>query len=211
MEFNARGLSMLAPLDEPVYVQRMWIVFISIAAVSQPSLLHTDADMKTDNDPESMLERGTLQDLIDYVQDNSPVSLNVLDLPQGRSAVDIPPMFADLATDTYTVPYVKKLVKLRDLRDVLSWATAATNGAVSWFHVDDDGFCTVVFVQAGAKWWVLADRIQEDPLHDDMGDIGAFDGWGVRDIDAERWTLEVVHLQPKSVLYVLFPITYFLG
>lgn len=147
-----------------------------------------------------MLKRGTLQDLIDHVQADSAVALNVLDLPQGRSAVPIPPMFADISTDAYTVPYVKKLVKVRDLRDALSWATAGTDGAVSWFHIDDDGFCTVVFVQAGGKWWVLADRIQDDPLRDDMGDIGAFDGWGVRDIDAKRWTLEAVHLQPKSVL-----------
>jgi hypothetical protein len=37
----------------------------------------------------------------------------------------------------------------------LLWGTAATQHAVSWPHVDDEGFATVVSVQAGSKYWVV--------------------------------------------------------
>lgn len=146
-----------------------------------------------------MIEPGTLQDLLDSVQANSTVARNVLDLPLGKSAVPIPPMFADISTDAYSVPYVKHLVKVLDLRDVLSWGTAATIDALSWFHVDDDGFGTAVYVLAGGKWWVLAERLPGN-VKDDMSDIRAFNGWGVRNIDPKLWTLEAVLLRPNSVL-----------
>lgn len=67
-----------------------------------------------------MLEVGTLQYLLDQVRVKSPVAHNVLDLPVGKSAVVIPPMFQDVSTDAYSVPYVKDLVRVGDLWDILS-------------------------------------------------------------------------------------------
>lgn len=147
-----------------------------------------------------MLQRGTLQDLLDHVQTESPVALNVLDLPLGGAAVPIPPMFTDLSTDVHSVPYVKDFVNVLDLRDDLSWGTAATSGAFSWFHIDDNGFATSVIPKAGSKWWILAERIRDDPLSDETGDTTIFDGWRVRDIDHKKWKLEAVHLVPGHVL-----------
>lgn len=201
VEFNARGLSMLAPLDYPVDIQRMSFAFMCFLRGSDYCCQSfTDADRKTDSNSKSMLSTGTLQELLDNVQENSPVALNVLDLPLGDAAVPIPPMFTDLATDAYSTPCVKDLVKIWDLRDTLSWGTAATKNAVSWFHIEDDGFATAVSVQAGSKWWVLADRIRDDPRSDDMRDTKAFDGWKVRHIDGKRWRLEGVLLVPHSTL-----------
>lgn len=159
-----------------------------------------DADRKTDHDAESMLQPGTLQHLLDNVAAKSPVALNVLELPLGRSAVSIPPMFTDIATDAYSIPYVKHLVRIMDLRDVLSWGTAGTANALSWAHIDAAGFATAVSVQTGAKLWVMADSIRKDPLSDDMGHTGAFNGWGVRNVDPQLWKLEAILLRPNSVL-----------
>lgn len=145
-----------------------------------------------------MIEHRPLQDLLSDV--NSTVARNVLDLPLGDSSVAIPPMFGDISTDTYSTPYVKDLVKIRNLRDDLSWGTGGTKNALSWFHNDDEGFGTAVFVQAGGKMWVLADRKRDDPLQDEMADINVFDSWHVRDIDPDVWSVEAVYLRPNSVL-----------
>lgn len=154
-----------------------------------------------------MLVKGTLQTLLDHVEAKSNVALNVLDLPLGKSTVPIPPMFQDIASDAYSIPYVQDLMNVTDLRDILSWGTAATQKALSWFHVDDDGFATAVYVLSGGKWWVLAERVQDDRLHEEMGDTGAFNKWEVRDIDGQRWNLEAIYLHPGSVLYVQLPAT----
>lgn len=159
-----------------------------------------DSDKKKDDNSEAMLQRGTLQDLLDHAATESPVALNVLDLPLGGAAVPIPPMFTDLSTDAYAAPYVKDFVNILDLRDDLSWGTAATNQAFSWFHVDDSGFATVVYPQAGSKLWIIADRIRKDLQSDETGDIMIFDGWNVKDIDPAKWRLEAVHLVPSHVL-----------
>lgn len=159
-----------------------------------------DADMKTDDNTESMLELGTLQFLLDQVRGNSCIAYNVLDLPLRKSIVKIPPRLEDISTDAYSVPFVKELTQVRDLRDTTKWGTAASKDANSWPHIDDYGLGTSVHVQTGSKLWVLAEKIQEDRKADEMGDIGAFNRWGVRKMDPKLWRLEAVHLQPNSVL-----------
>lgn len=161
-----------------------------------------DANQKTDDNSESMLQLGTLQSLLDHVRSKSTVAHNVLDLPMGKSPVPEPTMFQHIATDAHSGPYVKALTKPKDLRNTTKWGTGSTEGALSWAHVDDYGFGTYVGVQAGGKWWVLAERLQQDRHRDEMGDISVFNGWRVRNIDPKLWTLEAVYLQPGSVLYV---------
>jgi hypothetical protein len=46
-------------------------------------------------------------------------------------------------------------IREQPLNDNLAWGTAATARAISWTHVDDDGFGTVVIVRTGAKYWVI--------------------------------------------------------
>lgn len=145
-----------------------------------------------------MIEHHPLQDLLDDV--NSPVARNVLDLPLGKSSVAIPPMFSDISTDTHSAAYVDNLVKILDLRDDMSWGTAATQNALSWFHNDDEGFGTAVFPQSGGKWWVLADRKRKNVLQDEMGDINIFNDWRVRDINPDLWDVEALYLPPHCVL-----------
>lgn len=147
-----------------------------------------------------MIEKGTLRDLLDSVRDKSPVALNVLDLPLGKTSVPIPPSYIDVATDAHSLNLVKRLVDLRDMSDVTSWGTAGTPDALSWYHIDDDGFSTVVWVQTGGKWWVLARKRNADPLNDEMRDIATFRDWRVDDIDEDHWDAEAVHLESHCVL-----------
>lgn len=126
--------------------------------------------------------------------------MNVLDLPLGKVPVAIPPGYIDVATDAYSINLVKSLVKIEDMSDTTSWGTAATPNAVSWFHCDDAGFGSAIWVQSGGKWWVMARRKNVDPLSDEMSDIKTFLGWNVEEIEEADWEVEAVYLQGHCVL-----------
>jgi hypothetical protein len=40
--------------------------------------------------------------------------------------------------------------------DTMLWATASTTNATSYFHLDDYGMATVVYVESGMKLWIVA-------------------------------------------------------
>lgn len=145
-----------------------------------------------------MIQYRPLRDLLD--DPDSTVARNVLDLSLGLSSVVQPPMFSDISTDTYSAPYVKDLVKFVDLRNDTNWGTGGTKNALSWFHKDDEGLATSVFVQAGSKMWVVADRKRKNVLQDEMDNVNVFKDWKVKDIDPADWSVEAIHLRPNSVL-----------
>lgn len=147
-----------------------------------------------------MLRPGTLRDLLSFSKANSPVAYNVLELPQGDLPVPIPPLYYDIASDARSRNIVRRLLQLQDMRDVVSWATAATGNAISWFHFDDDGFATIVWVQTGAKWWVVARKKDANPLADEMSTGRTFDDWTPETLAEETWDLEAVHLDRNCVL-----------
>jgi hypothetical protein len=60
--------------------------------------------------------------------------------------------------------------------DDTTWSTAGSRGAVSWIHVDDDGFCTSTQILAGRKYWVVLYRDPSLPQNDLRGDMGGV-GW----------------------------------
>lgn len=147
-----------------------------------------------------MLEVRPLRELLSHSQSDSPVAVNALDFPLGGVSVPVPPSYLDIATDAYSGTRVKHLVDSMDMQDVTSWGTAATANAVSWFHIDDDGFGTAVSVQAGKKWWVLARKKNNNPRANEMEDVSTFYRWDVHDIDGNVWELEAICLDPSVVL-----------
>lgn len=147
-----------------------------------------------------MIRPGTLRDLLSHDKSNSPVALNVLDLPLGNSPVPIPPMYDDIATDARSRNVVKRLVELEDMRNVTSWGTAATTNALSWGHIDDDGFSSAISVQTGGKWWVVVRKKDENPLADEMSTGNTFDDWSPETLAEATWDLEAVHLDRTCIL-----------
>lgn len=80
----------------------------------------------------------------------------------------------------------------------MNWATAATRDAVSWMHVDDDGFATAITVKTGAKYWVVA-----RPRH--SADTGLDLDFGVkwetdRPPSVDEYEMEGVLLRPGMAL-----------
>lgn len=147
-----------------------------------------------------MLTKGRLRDLLRDGGEGPSVAKNVLDLPLGYATVAVPPLFQDISTDSHTYNIVKHLLKIRNLADVKCWGTGSTRDALSWFHFDDEGFLTVVWVQAGSKYWVLANRLKEDHRWDEMSNIDTLRGWDVSTIDEDHWELEAVQLDSSCVL-----------
>jgi endonuclease/exonuclease/phosphatase (EEP) superfamily protein YafD len=80
--------------------------------------------------------------------------------------------------------------------DVMLWATAATQHAVSWFHLDDHGTATAVYVETGRKFWVVAvPKVgQEDKSFKNFGAASPFTKWEPERAGAEFWDHEGVVL-----------------
>jgi hypothetical protein len=90
------------------------------------------------------------------------------------------------------------------MTDLTIWGTTALKHATSWFHIDDDGFGTVVTNMVGSKYWVLARQRQDAPeglLAGDMGTADAFGDtvrpWSAREDECEH---EALVLTPGTVL-----------
>jgi hypothetical protein len=52
------------------------------------------------------------------------------------------------------------------------WGTTALKHATTWFHIDDDGFGTVVTNMVGAKYWVLGKQRSNCRAGRSVGDMG---------------------------------------
>ena len=89
--------------------------------------------------------------------------------------------------------------------DDTTWSTACTRGAVSWIHVDDDGFCTSTQVLTGKKYWVVLYRDPSLPQGDLRGDMGGI-GWapkleGLMAHELKGWfSAEAIEMGPGTLL-----------
>jgi len=89
--------------------------------------------------------------------------------------------------------------------DDLSWGLAATEGATSWVHMDDDGLATVIVVKTGVKWWVVLKPRKDssgDVLSGDLGTSKAYPlSWSVEETSGKNnFDAEGVLLPAGSVL-----------
>lgn len=97
----------------------------------------------------------------------------------------------------------KGFTKSSPPNDDLIWATMAKKGAISWFHIDTGGLCTMVDSLAGEKWWVVANvrRGINPGVAGDLASIAAFGpNWEPEGTAWMHFDLEAVVLAPGSVL-----------
>lgn len=82
------------------------------------------------------------------------------------------------------------------------WGLAATTGALSWWHIDSNGFGTYVDTKAGLKWWIVARRKGHAHRFETISEMGTFcdKGYEVDEPNAEKWDLEAVILPPRTRL-----------
>src|ERR1700677_4017263 len=98
------------------------------------------------------------------------------------------------------------LPDMNPLTDETCWGTAALRHAMSWSHIDDEGFGTVVTNMVGSKYWALARQCRDSPEGSKEGDVGnklafgkTIHPWSASDQDLEH---EGMLLTPSTVLCV---------
>jgi hypothetical protein len=93
-------------------------------------------------------------------------------------------------------PMCKKRVEYPVVETV--WGLAATTGAVSFFHLDTNGFATWIDVCAGAKYWILA----RPKKHHDFAKMTLFTkhSYDQEGPNEDYWDLEAVLLLPGTHL-----------
>ena len=62
--------------------------------------------------------------------------------------------------------------------DELIWGTAATSSAMSFMHIDNEGFATSVMLTSSCKYWVVYQQLRTLPPGDSRGDMGKITGPG---------------------------------
>ena len=64
------------------------------------------------------------------------------------------------------------------LSEDMVWATAALKHAMSWTHINDEGFATVATVDVGSKYWVVARPHQKNQING-LGDMDTINAFGL--------------------------------
>jgi hypothetical protein len=89
-----------------------------------------------------------------------------------------------------------------DTKRYTEWSLIGGHGAISPFHVDPEGFGTVVVVLEGSKYWILATRIGENDNICSVDSLGPdWDPYFVNDREnVNRFRFEAVHLMKGDML-----------
>lgn len=84
---------------------------------------------------------------------------------------------------------------LNDIR----WGLAATAHAISYWHVDANGYGTYVDVQEGAKWWVVGKQ-KEDGLGPSFASKMLYQEFDPQEANDDLWEVHATHLVPGDRL-----------
>ena len=79
----------------------------------------------------------------------------------------------------------------------MKWGLAGIEGAYHLWHIDCDGFCTVINVQTGLKWWVVGHPF---PGHDFSRISEYLQNYDVDAVNDQKWKNEGILLIPGSTL-----------
>lgn len=138
--------------------------------------------------------------------------LNALDFPLGQA--NLSPM--KFTSESYAWQATKSAAYCKTDRpfpgDSVRWGMAATSGALSWFHIDSDGFGTFVDVQAGSKYWIVGRPkcVSNEAAidHGAFSDINMYlKPYDFSSPPTDMWDFEAVYLEPGTRLYVSGPST----
>ncbi|KAJ3534560.1 hypothetical protein NMY22_g6870 [Coprinellus aureogranulatus] len=147
---------------------------------------------------QSRVRTGTLFDMFASTQlsPEKQKSLNSLDFPDPCAKVSATPYATDVraAFRTYRDPGCPANMPTSDIR----WMVVGTKGAHSYFHQDPRGEGSYLFVACGEKIMIIA--TPKDPS--DFASTRAFssDEFNVRELDLEKYDIEVVLLRPGDKL-----------
>ena len=132
--------------------------------------------------------------------------INAISLPANHRNLYVPCQFGSFASHevaqsclpsdyetTYQVPNIKS---------EMEWSLIGGTGAISSFHIDSEGFGTVVAVLEGSKYWIVATRVGEDDNICSVDSLGPdWNPYFINEGDnANHFRFEAVHLQKGDML-----------
>ena len=159
--------------------------------------------------PDSRHRQGTLREfhqLVTSLPSDECPPINAISLPVYYRNVHIPCQFASIASHEVAqsrLPLVyASTFHVPDIKPRLEWSLIGGRGAISPFHVDSEGFGTVVTVLEGSKYWIVATRVGD---HDQICSVDSLGpNWCPYFINegdnANRFRFEAVHLQKGDML-----------
>jgi hypothetical protein len=159
-------------------------------------------------DSDSRHRRGTLREFYHKVtalgEDCPPI--NAISLPAYYRNLHIPCQFGSMAShevaQSRLPPIYGTAFHVPDVKSHMEWSLVGGTGAISPFHMDSDGFGTVITVLEGSKYWIVATRFGEDDIICSVDSLGPnWNPYFVNDGDnANRFRFEAVHLQKGDML-----------
>jgi hypothetical protein len=90
--------------------------------------------------------------------------LNAISLPVHPRNLFIPCQFGALASHEVAqsrVPPAYETSFQVSAKALMEWCLVGSRGAISPFHIDSDGLCSVVVVLEGGKYWILATGLKD--------------------------------------------------
>lgn len=173
-----------------------------IPGIAQYSGTVSDLSRPVENDSfKGRLCHGTAGDILRNVNGPDARALNVLDLPMENGPLVPTFLASDMWAWTHTVG--KALSKRGDRYPgaAMRWALVSTADTYSPWHIDCDGLATMIEVQTGCKWWVVARPKEGD--NSAFARMDTFRDFDVAATNEDRWDCEAVLLTPGTCLYVL--------
>jgi hypothetical protein len=175
----------------------LWLRVLLVSMYSHPK----DADVR--------LHQGTLREFhsmtTEYPNEDCP-PLNAISLPSSKRNLHIPCQFGSIAShevartrlpSTYGTTF-----EVPDVRSHMEWSLIGGKGSISPFHVDSEGFGTVVSVLHGSKYWIVATRFGESDILSSVDSLGPkWSPYFINEGDnAHLFRFEGLHLQKGDML-----------
>lgn len=159
--------------------------------------------------PDLRHHQGTLREfyqMSDPESDQRFPPLNAISLPGNRRNLFVPCQFGSVASHEVAQSRLPSVYEttfgIAELTSKMEWSLVGGKGAISPFHVDSDGFGTVIVVLEGTKYWILATRLGDDEGLTSVDSLGPdWHPYVVNDGDTiDRFRFEAVHLQKGDML-----------
>ena len=142
---------------------------------------------------------GTVAELIKALRLDDGKSLNALDLP-----ISIPNLIFSVASESIAWNATKGLAWCKNQDPYptsdLTWAIAATAGCIHNWHIDADGFGTVIEPLTSCKIWIVASP-KELHTYDAFASTELFGpSFDVKKPNTHLWKVEAFVLRPGMQL-----------
>ena len=202
LEFDEAGLRTLAPLDSQVS-------FIGKGLICDMYWLNNPTDytfpsLTKDQNTTPATVSGFVSDILDNARNPEGKILNAIDFPACFPTWDDNRTCLSYATDVVAWDYLRGKPYCGNFINPyptthMRWGLAGTANAVTFLHIDSDGYSTFVRVMTGKKVWGI---LQESPEHQfSSPDFFLNDTFLLDEInEGSTFGLEAIVLRPGDTL-----------